>query len=151
MAIFDFLNKNKSSNAVKGMVAVQRIKEMGSVEKLSKSQIVSLITNLQDASKNLNKWQYSFVQTVYSNYRKQTDLITMDVFKYLDVCKEIIAAYESSVPYFLFDGNYSEHMSKEMAQDIWVLYDDGLRFEDMEELIFRGTISERVNEIKQKR
>ena len=101
MAIFDFLNKNKSSNAVKGIVAVQRIKEMGSIEKLSKSQIVALITNLQDASKNLNKWQYSFVQTVYNNYRKQTDLITMDMFKYLDVCKEIIAAYESSVPYFL--------------------------------------------------
>jgi hypothetical protein len=37
-----------------------------------------------------------------------------------------------------------------MVQDIWVLYDDGLRFEDMEALIFRGRITEKVNEIKQK-
>ena len=150
MAMFDFLNKNKSSNAVKGMMAVQRIKENGTVEKLSKSQIVSLVTNLQDADKNLNKYQFDFVRMVFNNYRKQTDLISMDMFGYLDACKEIIAAYETNVPYFLFDGNYSEHLTKEMVQDIWVLYDDGLRFEDMEALIFRGRITEKVNEIKQK-
>ena len=68
------------------------------------------------------------------------------MFGYLDVCKEIIDAYETNVPYFLFDGNYSEHLTKEMVQDIWVLYDDGLRFEDMEALMFSGRITEKVND-----
>lgn len=130
------------------MVSVQRIKEQGTVEKLSKSQIVCLITNLPDASKHLNEWQYKFVVSVYNLYRKETTLLPLDMVKYVEVCKEIISAYESQVPYFLFDGNYSEHLTEEMVADIWLLYDNNYRFDEMEEFIFRGILTQKVEELK---
>ena len=141
-------NRNKSSNAAKAVLAVQRIKNGGVTEKLSKSQIVCLITNLPDAKKHLNEWQYRFVKSVYDLYRKETTLYSMDMIGYVDACKEIIATYESSVPYFLFDGNFSEHLSEKDIGDIWLLYDNGMRFDEMEDLIFRGSVNKRANELR---
>lgn len=141
-------NRNKSSNAAKAVLAVQRIKNWGVTEKLSKSQIVCLITNLPDAKKHLNEWQYRFVKSVYDLYRKETTLYSMDMIGYVDACKEIIATYESSVPYFLFDGNFSEHLSEKDIGDIWLLYDNGMRFDEMEDLIFRGSVNKRANELR---
>ena len=144
-------NRNKSSNAVKAMIAVQRLKNWGVTEKLSKSQIVCLITNLPDAKKHLSERQYGFVKSVYGLYRKETTLYPMDMLRYVDTCKEIIAAYESSVPYFLFDGNFSQHLSEKDKEDIWLLYDEGMRFDEMEELIFRDSVGKQANEITNKK
>lgn len=143
-------NRNKSSNAVKAMIAVQQLENWGVTEKLSKSQIVCLITSLPDAQKHLTERQYEFVKSVYGLYRKETTLYPMDMLRYVDTCKEIIAAYESSVPYFLFDGNFSEHLSEKDKEDIWFLYDEGMRFDEMEDLIFRGSVGKRANEIRNK-
>lgn len=141
-------SRSKSSNAVNAMLAVQQLKNYGGIKKLSKSQIVCLITNLPDAKKHLNEWQYGFVKGVYDLYRKETALYPMDMPRYIETCKEIIATYESNVPYFLFDGNFSQYLSEKDIEDIWLLYDEGVRFDAMEDLIFSGSVGKRANELR---
>ena len=89
-----------------------------------------------------------FVKSVFDLYRQETTLIPLDMFKYVKVCKEIISAYETSVPYFLFDGSYSEHLTSKDIDDVWLLYDKGLRYDEMEELIFRGFVGKKADELR---
>ena len=148
MSFFDLFRPTKSSNAAKAAVAIQWLNKLGHVERLSKSQIVCLITNLPDAQKHLDARQYMFVKSVFDLYRQETTLIPLDMFKYVKVCKEIISAYETSVPYFLFDGSYSEHLTSKDIDDVWLLYDKGLRYDEMEELIFRGFVGKKADELR---
>lgn len=148
MGIRDIFCRTKSSNALKGAIAVQRLKEFGCIEALSMSQIVTLITNLPDAKKHLNEAQFYFVKSVFDIYRKQTDLLPMMSPQYIQACKTIIDTYESEVPYFLFDGKYSESLSSNEIDDIWLLYNNGIRYDEMLDIVIQGTLSKQAAEMR---
>ncbi len=120
----------RSSNAVKAMNDVQRIKNSGGTADLSFSQIVCLICNSQDAEKNLSPEEFSQFRLIFDNFRKMTKCSTVDMSGYLDMCKVIIGTFEKYFPYLLVDGEHSENLELRNQIKIRKLYADGYRFEN---------------------
>lgn len=136
------------SDPIKGMLAVQELKETGTVRKLSLSQIVYLITSLQDAQKHLNNIQFNYVRNIFNIFRKKKTLINMNISGYYDACAKIINMYEQCVPYLLFDGNCSEHLSADDIADIWLLYQNNIRFNQMADYYLDGTLKKHADEFR---
>lgn len=61
MGLGNIFGRRKSSNAMNAMMAVQKMKNLGTTEMLSMSQIVNLITNLPDAQK-------IWMMTIFGSY-----------------------------------------------------------------------------------
>lgn len=120
----------KSSNAIKAMNDVQRIKNFGGTAKLSYSQIVCLICNSQDAQKNLTAEEFAQFQAVFKNYRAETKCATVDMNGYIQMCQVIIRTFEKYFPYLLVDGEHSENLEIRNQIKIRKLYADGYSFDD---------------------
>lgn len=138
MGLGNIFGRQKSSNTMNAMMAVQKMKNLGTTEMLSMSQIVNLITNLPDAQRNLDDDHFRFVYAVFKIYRKQRDLRPMNTEDYIRACKLIIDTYEDEVPYLLLDGKYSENLSEQAIADVWFLYNSGMRCDEMLPLAERG-------------
>lgn len=120
----------RSSNAVKAMNDVQRIKFQGGTANLSFSQIVCLICNTPDAQSNLSQEEFKQYRLVFDSFRKMTKCATVDLEGYLDMCKVIIGTFEKNFPYLLVDGEHSESLELRNQIKIRKLYADGYKFED---------------------
>lgn len=120
----------RSSNAVKAMNDVQRIKLQGGTANLSFSQIVCLICNTSDAQSNLSQEEFKQFRAVFDSFRKMTKCATVDLEGYLDMCKVIIDTFEKYFPYLLVDGEHSESLELRNQIKIRKLYADGYKFED---------------------
>lgn len=120
----------RSSNAVKAMNDVQRIKLQGGTANLSFSQIVCLICNAPDAQSNLSQEEFKQFRLVFDNFRKMTKCATVDLEGYLEMCKVIIGTFEKYFPYLLVDGEHSEDLELRNQIKIRKLYVDGYKFED---------------------
>lgn len=149
MGLGNIFGRQKSSNAMNAMMAVQKMKNLGTTEMLSMSQIVNLITNLPDAQRNLDDDHFRFVYAVFKVYRKQRDLRPMNTEDYIRACKLIIDTYEDEVPYLLLDGNYSENLSEQAIADVWFLYNSGMRCDEMLSLAERGKMGAMANQMRQ--
>ena len=120
----------RSSNAVKAMNDVQRIKLQGGTATLSFSQVVCLICNTPDAQSNLSQEEFRQFRLVFDNFRKMKKCATVDLDGYLDMCKVIIGTFEKYFPYLLVDGKHSEDLELRNQIKIRKLYADGYKFED---------------------
>lgn len=149
MSFGNIFGRRRSSNAVDGMMAIQKMKNLGTTEMLSMSQIVNLITNLPDAQKNLDNTHFRFIYAVFKVYRKQRDLRPMNMDDYIRACKLIINTYEDEVPYLLLDGKYSENLSEQAIADVWFLYNSGMRCDEMLPLAERGKMDTMANQMRQ--
>ncbi|WP_298734561.1 hypothetical protein [uncultured Subdoligranulum sp.] len=94
MAIFEDL---------KAIFEIKKIKS-GKVGKLSISQIVNLIINLQDAQKNLDREKYNDLQTLFYKFRKCNTKYPMNAEEYVSCCKKIICMFEKIAPYEKYSG-----------------------------------------------
>ena len=120
----------KSSNAIKAMRDIQKLKCYGGMAKLSFSQIVCLISNSQDAKRNLTDEEYFQFRSIFELYRKQTHLNTVDITGYIKLCRIIIRTYEKYFPYMLVDGEHSQSLDDIRIGKIRQLYAEGYYFED---------------------
>ena len=120
----------RSSDAIKAMNDVQRIKLQGGTAKLSFSQIVCLICNTPDAQSNLSQEEFRQFRLVFDNFRKMTKCATVNIEGYLDMCKVIIGTFEKYFPFLLVDGEHSEDLELRNQIKIRKLYADGYKFED---------------------
>lgn len=150
MSFGNIFGRRRSSNAVDGMMAIQKMKNLGTTEMLSMSQIVNLITNLPDAQRNLDNTHFRFVYAVFKVYRKQRDLRPMNMDDYIRACKLIIDTYEDEVPYLLLDGKYSENLSEQAIADVWFLYNSGMRCDEMLPLAERSKMGAMASQMRQK-
>lgn len=119
----------KSKNALSAMKEIQRIK-FGGTAKISPSQVVCLISNTQDAQRNLSPVEYDQYKHVFDFFRKNTKCQTVDFDGYIEMCGMIIAEYEKYFPYLLVDGEHSENLELRNQIKIRKLYHDGLKFKE---------------------
>ena len=96
----------RSSNAVKGMQEIQRIKTYGGTAKLSFSQIICLICNSPDAQKNLSPDEFETFKAIFAEFRRQSKYTTVDYNGYIDMCAVISGEFEKHFPYLLIDGEH---------------------------------------------
>ncbi len=120
----------RSSNAMKAMNDIQRLKMSGGTAKLSPSQIVALICNSQDAKRNLSQEEFEWFCAVFSEVRSRTKCETVNMNGYLDMCKVIIRTFEKRFPYLLVDGEHSENIELRNQIKIRKLYADGIKFDE---------------------
>lgn len=119
----------RSSNAMKAMLEVQRIKN-GGTARLSYSQIVCLICNTQDAQKNLNHDEFEIYKTIFSVFRGRTMCETVDINGYYTMCDIIIEQFEKYIPFLLIDGEHSENLEIRNQIKIRKLFADGVKFKE---------------------
>ncbi len=119
----------RSSDSIKAMKDIQRIKLNGGFADLSYSQVVNLISNTPDAQKNLTPEEFTKYREIFEKYRKKTKCITTDINGYLCLCGDIINEYEKYFPYLLVDGNHSENLELKDQIKIRKLYADGFIWE----------------------
>lgn len=117
----------KSKNAFSAMKDVQRIK-LGGIAKMSPSQVVCLISNTQDAQRNLSPVEFEQYKQIFNFFRKDTKCQTVDFNGYIEMCSRIIAEYEKYFPYLLVDGEHSENLELRNQIKIRKLHHDGLEF-----------------------
>lgn len=86
-----------------GMKNLQKIKT-GAIAKLSISQITCLITNMPDAQKKLSNEDFQKVYSLYTELRKCTTKIPMDLNTYTDTALKIIKKFDEIAPYEKFSG-----------------------------------------------
>lgn len=91
-------------DTTKSLKAVHTIKAGGRAE-LSQSQIVNLIVNMLDATRKLSREQSKAVSEVYDYYRQFKTKELMDFNRYCDICKGIIADFDSVAPYEIYCGD----------------------------------------------
>ena len=119
----------RSSDSIKAMEDIQRIKLNGGFANLSFSQVVNLISNTPDAQKNLTPEEFTQYREIFEKYRKKTKCIYTDINGYLSLCTDIINAYEKHFPYMLVDGKHSENLEMKDQIKIRKLYADGYIWE----------------------
>jgi len=102
-------------DSIKAISDVQKIKN-GRKAKLSKSQIVNLIINLQDAKKNLSAEDFKSVFEKFKQYRKETTKTEMGISDYLDTCFDLIDSFETIAPFELYNGGDSSMIRKESPE-----------------------------------
>lgn len=117
----------KSKNALSAMKDVQRIK-FGGTAKMSPSQVVCLISNTQDAQRNLSPVEFDQYKQIFNYFRKDTKCQTVDFDGYIEMCGRIISEYEKYFPYLLVDGEHSENIEIRSQIKIRKLHHDGLDF-----------------------
>ena len=127
--IMGLFSRSRSSNGSAAVMAVQKIMN-GSIAKISLSQVVMLITNLQDAKKNLSSEEFEKVMAMYEAVREETLLMEMDEHTYLESATYLISEFEKIAPYMLFDGNISEDLELKEQLKIRSLYLRGVPYED---------------------
>lgn len=120
----------RSSNAIKGMRDVQRIKIHGGTANLSFSQIICLICNSSDAKKNLSAEEFEAFKTIFSKFRRQSKCNTVDYNGYIDMCEVIIDEFETHFPFLLVDGEHSENLELRSQIKIRKLFADGIKFKE---------------------
>lgn len=118
----------RSSNSVKGALAVQKLKTPGATAKLSFSQVVFIISNMEDAKKNLTADEYEQFKNLFQGFRSSDDLIKVDLDGYHTMCSKIIDTYEKYFPYMLVDGNVSMNLKPQDQLRIRKLYQDGFSY-----------------------
>jgi hypothetical protein len=102
-------------DSLKAITVVQKIKNGGTAS-LSKSQIVSIIINLSDASKNLSPDIFTKLERLYQQLRKDKLKTTMDYKLYIETCSQIISEFEKIAPFELYNGDDSIAISKESEE-----------------------------------
>lgn len=98
--------------SLKAVSAVQKLKKGGTAD-LSKSQITSIIVNLQDASRNLPRSRFSDFNNIFQNLKRDKQKINMDWDKYIETCNQIMDELGKVAPYEFYDGEMSLEISKE--------------------------------------
>ena len=68
---------------ISSLLSIQKMKS-GKIAKLSISQIVNMIINLQDAKKNLSKGEYEQICELFTEMRKCTTRMPMNMDLYLE-------------------------------------------------------------------
>ena len=76
----------------RAIAEVQKLKS-GKRANLSISQIVGLITNMSDASRNLSKKQFDEVYALFTEYRKCKTKLNIAMNDYLDIAIQIIKSF----------------------------------------------------------
>lgn len=96
-------------DSIKAILIVQKLKK-GSKENISKSQIVSIIINLSDASKNLSKTHFQEVNMLFREYKIDKSKFLVDYDGYIRMCNEIIDEFEHIAPFKYYNGEESKHI-----------------------------------------
>lgn len=120
----------RSSNGVKGMMNVQRLKSQGGVVQLSLSQIVICICNGSDAKANLSPEEFAQFRAIFETFRRETKCIAVNMDGYLQMCDSIISTFEQFIPFMLIDGEHSNKLEMRNQIKIRKMYDEGIRFRD---------------------
>ena len=89
---------------IRAIKDVQKLKD-GGKEKLSISQIAGLITNMYDASKNLDSDTYKKVYKLFTDLRKCNTKIEMDLEGYYKTAVDIIKRFDAIAPYEKYSGD----------------------------------------------
>ena len=100
----------------RAIAEVQKLKS-GKRANLSISQIVGLITNMSDASRNLSKKQFDEVYALFTEYRKCKTKLNIAMNDYLDIAIKIIKSFDLIAPYEKYSGGNALEFSF-MMQDI---------------------------------
>ena len=82
---------------------IQNIKR-GRIEQLSVADIAMVITNLQDAQKNLPKDKFDKIYSLFSEFCKCTLKTSMGINEYLNTAIKIISKYDEIAPYEKYSG-----------------------------------------------
>lgn len=127
--IIIFSGRGRSSNGLKASRDVQRIKLYGGTAKISLSQVVIIISNSQDAKRNLSPDEFSQFKIIYDGFRKQKKQVQVDFLGYIGLCEQIISAYEKFFPYMLIDGSHSQNIEIRNQIRIRQLFNDGEKYE----------------------
>lgn len=120
----------RSSNGVKGMMNVQRLKSQGGAVQLSLSQVVFCICNGSDAKANLSPEEFAQFKAIFETFRRETKCITVNMDGYLQMCDNIISTFEQFIPFMLIDGEHSNKPEMRNQIKIRKMYDEGIRFWD---------------------
>lgn len=88
---------------IKAIRDVQRIRSGGTAN-LSISQITCLITNMQDARKNLSSEKFEAVYALFNELRKCKIKMKMDINGYYDTAVKIIKRFDVIAPYEKYSG-----------------------------------------------
>lgn len=88
---------------IKAVIDVQRIKG-GGTAMLSISQIVNLLINLPDATKNLSPREYEQVHALYKEMRKCKTKLPTDIEAYISTAIKIIKEFDKIAPYEKYSG-----------------------------------------------
>lgn len=79
---------------IKAILAIQRMKNTGSTEMLSRRQIVNLIVNMSDISKKYSKPVVDDCYELFRAYRDDRVKEPYDFEKYLETGMEMITMFE---------------------------------------------------------
>ncbi|MDY5563784.1 MAG: hypothetical protein SPF74_00975 [Candidatus Limivicinus sp.] len=82
---------------------IQNIKK-GGIEQLSVADIAMVITNLQDAQKNLPKDKFDKIYSLFNEFCKCTLKTSMGINEYLNTAIKIISKYDEIAPYEKYSG-----------------------------------------------
>lgn len=96
-------------DSIKGAYLVQEIIK-GNDKYITRSQIVNLIINLPDASRNLSKKKFSQISNLYKEFKIDKTKYLVDYQKYILMCNEIIQEFEKIAPYIYYDGENSKNI-----------------------------------------
>ena len=94
------------SNA-KAVKEVERIRKSGGTAKLSVSQIVNMVVNLPDASRNLSREQFKQVYALFSELNKDKNQMELTYDGYLKVASKIIGKFDEIAPFSQYCGDRS--------------------------------------------
>ncbi len=89
---------------IKALSSVQRIKN-GGFAYISISSITTMITNMQDAKKNLSVEQFNAVHKQYLELRACKSKLKLDYDAYLHVAIDIIKKLNAIAPYEQYSGH----------------------------------------------
>ena len=120
----------RKTNPGKALYEVQRIIHSGGTAKISYSQAVAMLSNVNDAQANLTREEYARFQEVYGFFLKQTISLKVDSRGYFEMTYKIIEEYERFFPFLLFSGEHSTNLGLQDELKIRKLYADGLEYYD---------------------
>jgi hypothetical protein len=90
-------------SGIKAIKAMMHLRN-GGKDYLSIAQIVDMIINLYDASKNLSRQQYNDVYNMYMAHKQCKNKMLIDLDEYYNIASEIIQRFNAIAPYEKYCG-----------------------------------------------